>query len=59
VAFTATGERCQETVWRDVTAEFPSQEPSDEVQVIQPGAVRECREDEELSVSSGQQATRD
>jgi hypothetical protein len=39
MAFTATGERCQETIWRDVTAEFPSQEPPDEVRVIQPGAV--------------------
>jgi hypothetical protein len=45
VAFTETGERCPETAWRDVSAEFPSREPtdSDEVQVIQPTATRECR----------------
>jgi hypothetical protein len=37
LAFATTGERCQETAWRDVTAEFTTQEPSDEVRVIHPG----------------------
>lgn len=40
VAFAATGERCRETVWRDVTAEFPSRKPPHEVQVIEPTSTR-------------------
>lgn len=43
VAFAATGERCRETVWRNVSDEFPSQEPYGEIRVIRPGAPRECR----------------
>lgn len=43
VTFAATGERCGETIWRNVTAEFTSQEPTGEIRVIRPGAPRECR----------------
>jgi len=35
-AFTATGERCRETVWRNVNAEFASQEPTGGIRVIRP-----------------------
>jgi hypothetical protein len=45
VAFAATGERCGETVWRNVTAEFTSQEPTGEIRVIRPTPPRECRDD--------------
>lgn len=37
-AFAATGERCRETVWRNVNAEFTSQEPTDEIRQIRPSA---------------------
>jgi hypothetical protein len=39
VTFAATGERCRETAWRDVTREFASKQPTGEIRVIQPGAV--------------------
>jgi hypothetical protein len=45
VAFAATGERCGETIWRNVTAEFTSQEPTGEIRVIRPTPRRECHDE--------------
>jgi hypothetical protein len=43
VAFAETGERCRETVWRNVNSEFTGEEPTGEIRVIRPTAPRECR----------------
>jgi hypothetical protein len=43
VAFAETGERCRETVWRNVNSEFTGEESTGEIRVIRPTAPRERR----------------